>query len=478
MGGLRKTVFGRTKNKVNTYIGNIGTVYSTIPLLAAKLGIPSSSIKSFKITQGNISCCIAQNYVIPANCFRNSAAGYSPTYYYDVDGKVTELQISAFYVSLNTSRYYFPNAVSVGAQCFYNANYGYPDIHYQYLPKVSVLGTSASTAEAMWANGRKLVRLFISDSLRTANNGKPDQDLAAGAATHGLQINYLTGNEKTSPAPITDLMAGTVYKSALQLNFTAVSGVNAVLMYEVWIDGYYYADIYQSGQYIYGLDAENSYTVTLYTIDIYGNRSAAGNSITALTNNYSAIPMTGLQAYYKMDGSDPAVIADYLGVHNALNNGSAVTQPALKGSGYSLNGTTNYINIGNPPSFQFSTGSFAFWVKSSTTTNNPRALLTKAGAYTYNLAYGNLHGVKQICDGIWHLVVLNIGSGANNSQTYVDGELIWTGTINISSHSGDIIVGSISNGYGGIIDEFAVYNRKLNRQEQLLMFNNRKGSTI
>ncbi|KQX15322.1 LamG-like jellyroll fold domain-containing protein [Flavobacterium sp. Root420] len=479
MGGLRKTVFAKTKYKINTYIGGIGIVYNTPSLLANKLAININSIKNFKVTNGNISCSIINTYNIPNDCFQNSAVGLSsPTYYYDIEGKVTTIKANAFYNSRNTSRYYFPNVTSIGATCFYNANFGFPNINYQYFPKAIAIGANITTNEAIWANGRGLVKLFINDYLKTVNNGNPDQDLVIGASSHGVNITYLTGSEKTTPNSIIDVSTGTVYRSALQINFTPPSSVYTILMYEVWIDGYYYTDIKTSGQYIYGLNANQTYIITLYSIDIYGNRSFASNSVLSSTNNKSTIPIDGLQAYYKMDETEGTVINDYLSINNATNNGATINQATLVGSGYSLNGSTNYINLGNPIAFQFSTGSFAFWVKSGNKLDNPRQLLTKSGAYTYNLVYGNLHGAKQICDDEWHLVVLNIGIGTNNSQSYVDGVLIWSGTINISNQSGNIIIGSSSNGYAGLIDEMAVYNRKLTQQEQLLMCNNRKGSTI
>lgn len=479
MGGFRKTVFGKAKHKVNTYIGGIGAVYNTVSLLAAKLAINVNSIKDFTVTNGNISCSIINNYNIPQSCFQGTGtASSSPTYYYDIDGKVTAINTSAFYSSRNTSRYYFPGATSIGANCFYNENYGLPNINYQYFPKVTTLGSNITTNEAMWANGRGLVKLFINDYLRTVNNGNPDQDLILGASAHGVNITYLTGTEKTIPNSVTNLSTGIVYRSALQINFTPPSSVYTILMYEVWIDGYYYADLTGSGQYIYGLNTSQTYTLTLYSIDIYGNRSFVSNSFRTSTNNSATIPLNGLQAYYKMNEVSGAVINDYLGVNNATNNGATVNQAALMGTGYSFNGSTNYINLGNPVAFQFSTGSFAFWVKSSNVLNNPRQLLSKSGAYTYNLIYGTLQGSKQICDDVWHLVVLNIGVGTNNSQSYVDGVLTWTGTINIANQSGDVIIGSSSNGYAGLIDEIAVYNRKLTQQEQLLIYNNRKGSTI
>lgn len=85
---IRKTIFGRSKIKPNTFIGGVSATLNTPALLAAKLGISVSAISNFKIIGTDIECKITSNYVMNTSAFRDNT---SITYFDDKEGKFTDV---------------------------------------------------------------------------------------------------------------------------------------------------------------------------------------------------------------------------------------------------------------------------------------------------------------------------------------------------------------------------------------------------
>jgi len=187
----------------NTFIGGVSSVINTPALLAAKLqNYPSgtafdvSKIFGFTIVGSDIECYIGVNYQIKQNSFQNTIfTASSPTYYKDDGGKCKRLMAAAFYTSLNTTIFNFPEVVDInGGHVFYHANYsagsGLLPITKLYLPKCTILGNNVNLNENQFGFTSRPTELSINDFLRTANAGSPDQDLVVGA-TLGVNITYI-----------------------------------------------------------------------------------------------------------------------------------------------------------------------------------------------------------------------------------------------------------------------------------------------
>ncbi|KAF2082130.1 leucine-rich repeat domain-containing protein [Flavobacterium sharifuzzamanii] len=95
---LQNTVFGKQKIKPNTFIGGVSSSLSTPALVATKLKIPVSRIKSFSIVENNIQfAVIGGSYILPnLNSGPFNGFGEGITYYDDRDGLVTRVAHSCF----------------------------------------------------------------------------------------------------------------------------------------------------------------------------------------------------------------------------------------------------------------------------------------------------------------------------------------------------------------------------------------------
>lgn len=104
---IRKTIFGRTKIKPNTFIGGVSAAINTPTLIANKLGISVSRIKAFSVIGSDIQfAVIGGNYNIPTSAFKNNT---TITYFNDSDGLVIEINPAAFVGAISSAYYIFPN---------------------------------------------------------------------------------------------------------------------------------------------------------------------------------------------------------------------------------------------------------------------------------------------------------------------------------------------------------------------------------
>lgn len=285
----------------NTYIGGVSGTIATASDLANKLGISVGAISNFTIVGSDIKCKITGSYTIPASAF-----AYDTTiqYYRDTDNLITSIASEAFnsasnlyeikadgvttligvYVVANTPLLQivsFPNLISCGS---YGLASGTPGTNPKvfYIPRCTNLGGTSGDNNALF--GIELnSTLYIDPSLATNNAGAEDGDIVY-ARTRNATIRYVTSF--VAPNPITDLSAGTIYNTAIQLNFTApTGGTNAIDFYELHINGAYVKRII-SGDYAIGLTASAYYNFEVYARDIYYNGSVS-NTATQSTSNYS-----------------------------------------------------------------------------------------------------------------------------------------------------------------------------------------------
>ena len=107
------TNFAYGKKKANTFIGGVSATISTPTLLASKLAISVTRIKSFQIVGVDIKCrIIGGGYALPANAFNGNT---SITYYNDEDGLVaSNVSGNGFFNASNLTYLYLPKIVTLG----------------------------------------------------------------------------------------------------------------------------------------------------------------------------------------------------------------------------------------------------------------------------------------------------------------------------------------------------------------------------
>jgi len=488
-------------NGTNTEIGGVASTIGTPTLLASKLGILESKITNFTIVGSDIKCKITGSYVIPGNAFLSNT---SITYYYDNDNLVTDLLASAFRgcnslkkvvfdgVTTLTGSYifreiYVPTLVSL-KNCTNITSNAFDEFYnkggYIYIPNCTTLGSTVLSNVVFNSQGGNVLQL--NPFLATSNAGAEEGDVAL-ARTQGSIIRYVTNF--TAPNPITTLAVGTIYNTAVQLNFTApIGSTNAIEYYECYANGVLKNIITTSGQYITGLTASTSYNITLIAVDIFYNKSVVSNSLSTATNTTSAIPTTGLISYYKLETNSN----DNFGANNGTDTSVSYVSGKV-GNAASYNGSSSKTNVANPVNLQLTTLSISCWIKSSGAGTGDRGLIFKRYAYNiffYNnklatYSYGSPSGYKDtgvnVCDGTWkHLAITQQSGVTDGTKIYINGQLILTTTVGQTAQTDVLEFGTIAGaGFANfILDETNIYNVVLNQDQIQLIYNNGNGTTL
>jgi len=290
-------------NGTNTEIGGIASTISTPALLAAKLGILESRITNFSIVGSDVKCKITGSYVIPASAFYINS---SITYYLDYGNLVSDIQDQAFFQTANftygifggittlTGAYIFRDEINPQRSMFIEmksltaitnvAFYSLNTIKLTlYAPLLTSIGANVLNND-VFLSIAKTQLFYVNPFLQTSNSGGVEGDIAY-TASLGTSIRYVTN--MTAPSQITDLSAGTIYNTAIQLNFTPPSSTNTIDYYECWANGVKKNNITSSGQHINGLTANSSQNIVVYAVDIFYNKSVVSNVLnvsTTLTN--------------------------------------------------------------------------------------------------------------------------------------------------------------------------------------------------
>jgi len=489
----------------NTFIGGVASTISTASALATKLGISVGAISNFTIVGSDIKCRITGSYSLGANSFDFNADDVA--YYIDTDKLVTSIGLEAFYATnaflgfdanfencatvgmrsfsrTKANGYYLKNATSLGNGCFAMLN-GQSVTGIYYIPSCTTLGSTTGD-NLVFEYIKSGAVIYTHPSLATNNSGSPDGDLAY-AITRGATVRYVTNF--TAPNAITDLAAGTIYNTAIQLNFTTPSSTNTIDYYEVWDNGVRKNNITASGQYITGLTPSTSYNITLIAVDVFYNKSVVSNQIAVSTNTTSAIPTTGLISYYKLDANSN----DIFGSNNGTDTSVSYVSGKVNNAG-SYNGTISKSIIGNPSNLQLSTGTVSCWIKTSNSGSSYRSIIAKNNAYgmflkdnilmVYNWGIFGTTGDKTtgiaLNDNVWHHVALIFESGTANNYLYIDGVLKLTFSMSVLNQSSNFEIGSSNSAqfFTGLIDEGNVYSTKLTQSQIQLIYNNGNGTTL
>lgn len=291
---LRKTVFGRAKFRQNTFIGGMATILSTPALLATKLGINEQRVKIFEVRGNDIRCCIVGSYVLPFDCFYY----FSPTYFYDNSGNITNDLGGMRGINSDSFVGYFPGIINQTSTAVFQdgfkkktiimpnctslpdnyAGNGSGQLVTLVIPKCTSIGSSKLRNNVLIYPNYKV---FVPISEQTSNAGAPDGDLAWLIANGGTVVWV---PNTIAPEKITDLSIGLKTATTAQILFTNPESTNALQEFEVSIDAIPYQTITASGQYITGLTSGVEYkNITVKAIDIYYNRADESNQITFTT---------------------------------------------------------------------------------------------------------------------------------------------------------------------------------------------------
>jgi len=505
----------------NTEIGGIASTVSTPALLATKLAIDVSRITNFSIVGSDIKCKITGSYVIPASAFQFNATPC--TYYNDDDNLVIGLEGRVFYamdiVDSLLRTYKFKNCLTVGIEALRRSNA--KDILLDnatslsansldqntlikttYVPRCTAIGTSPSVNDGVFSIVPGHV-IYAHPSMATINAGGVEADLAS-AISGGCIVRYVANF--TAPSPITTLTTGTIYNTAIQLNFTPPSSTNAIDYYECYVNGVLKNRITASGQYLTGLTASTSYNITVLAVDVFYNKSVVSNVVgaTALNTDYSSL---GLVSYWKFEQN----------LNDAISSNSGVGTSVLFdygkiGDSSKFNGSSSLITIADNSNLSFNNAtndlpfSISYWIKAS---NTQFSIINKSGASTreYECQYegghvnfrlisgGNVSNrldqnyTMTINTGNWiHIVHTYNGSGSGGMKTYVNGSLAIstntvTGTyIKMSNTTNPLIMGGITfaGGYflNGSLDEPSIHNIELSASQVTNLYNSGFGRTL
>ena len=176
------------------------------------------------------------------------------------------------------------------------------------------------------------------------------------------------------------------------------------------------------------------------------------------------------------------------GIGGTLFNGVAFSSPN-NGSFY-FDGSNDYIDFGNTPAVQQSSGTLSVWVKASSPGSVYRGIFAKRLAYGLfflnNVLVAYDWGANaarstgiDIADNTWKNVVLTFQSGiSNGTNIYLNGLSVLTSTITIVDQTSNLYGGAeaVATQYAScLISSFHMYNRALSASEVLQNYNATKG---
>lgn len=427
----------------NTFIGGVASVISTTALLASKLAIDVSRISDFSIVGSDIKCKITGTYTFPISAF-SSQYSFFPnilTYYNDDDNLSINATENTFYEQTNFAEFKLQGLVNLYTRDFYNTRafeYYLPNVTAVngercfdlnekamvfYLPNCIKYGVNHSGDSLSFTGLREKAVIYAHPSMATINAGGVEADLA-GAITRGAIVRYVTSF--VAPSPIIDLAVGSVYSSAIQVNFTAPTGsANAIEFYDCYANGIFKNRITGSGQYITGLTNGVNYNLEINPVDIFYNKSSSNIvSQTTSTPTYTdtdanasivAKTLTGIEAE-----SEYALIVE-LKAKSLYTKTQAI---------YTFKGTTaaqQKFNSKNP--VDTDAGFRITFTGAATFSNN--------GYQTNGSSYGNTHFIPSASQTL-NSNGMTIVSGTNNATS--NGDTVDAGSQNSGTQSSFIVV--------------------------------------
>ena len=394
----------------NTFIGGVASVINTPALLAAKLqNYPSgtafdeANITNFTTNGSDISCYIGVDYRINnSSPFTAASIGDILTYYYD--NERLKSMINSFngqtnlkyldllgLINIGTNSYSLHGCTNLKILNFPNLLTWNDTSSIQYPETIEIINIARCTTlgavndNNMFHYTKLGIKIYANPYLQTNNAGGLEGDLV-----DFTNITWVTNF--TAPNPITDLSVGTIYGTAIRLNFTAPTGsTNAIDFYEVYVNGFYKRRIV-SGGYVTGLTLNTTYNIEVKPVDIYYNKSTS-NIVNVTTNATYTIPTANIVSYYKMENN----VFDSIGTNNGT--ATAITYEAgAVGQRAVFDGASSKIVIPDSNNLSFTDGtndlpfSFSFQFMTNNVSVNQMIInkLNSAREYYLYLVGGKL----------------------------------------------------------------------------------------
>ena len=206
-------------------------------------------------------------------------------------------------------------------------------------------------------------------------------------------------------------------------------------------------------------------------------------------------PATGLVAAYNFNEGSGTTVGDASG-HGitGILQGATWTTAGRYGGALSFNGSSGYVDLGNPAPLQITTSmTWSAWVKSATNPSDDGQIVAKSdnasgwqlktspdtGQHTFGVRISG--GVNELAKrysttvrslSVWYHVAGVYNSAAGTLNLYVNGVLdngVLIGTIPTSQLNSpvNVNIGRRFAGYyfSGVIDELRIYNRALSQTE-------------
>lgn len=439
----------------NTFIGGVSSAIYTPQLLANKILIDVSRITAFSIVGSDIKCKITGSYVLPSSCWN---VNFLITYYHD-GGLITDLGNECFREAKNINEVYFegiinltgyqvfavsykhgvkrvslPNCVSISYQAFYSE---YNPISMVYIPKCTNLGADAGYNQVFRGSILSNIVIYAHPSLQTKNAGAMDGDLSFRNIT-GSSIRFVAND--TIPNSINNLSSGTIYSTAVQLNFSVPISTNGIDFYECYANDVLMNTIKASGEYIVGLLALTNYELSVFAVDMFKNKSLISNKISVTTNNQSAVPLNNLRSYYKLNETSGVIANDSFGTEHLTNTGVSIGQSGKFGNCYkaTAHGQKLETNSATPITGNWSINYWTYLTANAATYSSPMEFgvwtatgfgIWMEGGGSPTIRYGasysiNTGGMNSFTANEWVMVTATY-DGAN-IKSYINGVLVKT----------------------------------------------------
>jgi concanavalin A-like lectin/glucanase superfamily protein len=232
---------------------------------------------------------------------------------------------------------------------------------------------------------------------------------------------------------------------------------------------------------------------TTYTGAVTG-AGGSGSCSTVLTVTPPSSGPSGLIAAYEFSAGAGTTIADSSGNNlNGTATSTTWTTAGRYGNALSFNGTSSYVNLGNPVALQ-ATGSMSWtaWVKATSTPADDGQIVARSGGtsgwqfktspdtgpHTFGIMISGSTGIVQRYSttvralNTWYHVAAVYNAAARTLDIYVNGALdngVLLGTIPAAQTvpSTNVNIGRRSGGYyfAGILDDLRIYGRALTADE-------------
>ncbi len=523
-------------NAPNTFIGGVASVINTPAQLAAKLSISVSDISNFIIVGNDIECYIGVNYTILSDAFKFNT---DIVYFKDLSGfckavsssafqfcgnlsefiglGVTEIQSASFsyclkLVSFQTPllssiigqysinrtairQLYFPNMINLSGLTSEIAT-PYKLI---YMPNCLIIGGTTGNDNVMTSMSSG-TNILTNISMKTSNGGAIEGDLLA-KQTGGSILSWSDAEpvgllDKPNPPTNLQLVFNSHNKAKIIYDLPTAS-TNAILLYEVWLNGIFYKEVTVLETYVSELTQGQGQKVHIVTVDIYGNRSINSASLNFISaNDLVAVSTLGMRAYLKMDDALGSVVYDSFNeITYPIVGGGTLQNAGKLGTAIDFNKTLNqYVNMVRP--FNSSNDlTVSMWVKVKTY-STPSSIwnydydrqgtinIESTGKirFLYGIGASFIDSPTFIGDGAWHYVVCVREGTEKRAKVYIDGVSSGSATFPNSTFLNSLEDMKIGSGYRGasdtVVDEFSIYDRAWQSEEVLLNYNGGIGRTL